>query len=86
MIVSTVSLIAAPGDYTSLSTSLTFEFGQRVGAVVCANLAITDDNIVEENEESFTVSLTADNPPVTTITAPSARIFIRENDNDGKCT
>ena len=69
----------------SISTTLTFEFGQTVGAVVCANLAINDDNIVEENEENLTVTLSADDPPVTTITASSARVLIRENDNDGKC-
>lgn len=36
------------------------------------------------DEESLTVTVTADDPSVTTITAQSAMIDIRENDNDGK--
>ena len=61
-----------------------FVGGQSVGAVVCANLDVIDDNVVEMNEESLTVTLMADDPPVTTVTASSATIVIRENDNDGK--
>ena len=51
---------------------------------MCANLAITDDNVVEENEESLTLTLSAVDPSVTTITAAVATVLIRENDNDGK--
>ena len=53
------------------------------GDVVCASLDIINDNIVENNEEFFTVTLSADDPDVTTLTATSATIDIRENDNDG---
>ena len=75
---------SAPGDYTPLNAQLQFSFGQMAGTVMCANLAITDDNVVEENEESITLTLSADDPPVTTITASGATVLIRENDNDGK--
>jgi hypothetical protein len=53
------------------------------GDVVCASLEIINDNVVENNEELLTVTLSADNPLVTTLTATSATIDIRENDNDG---
>ena len=56
------------------------------GDVVCASLDIINDNVVENNEEFFTVTLSADDPPVTTLTATSATIDIRENDNDGNKT
>ena len=60
-----------------------FTDGQTAGAVVCASLDIINDNVVENNEESLTLSLSANDPPVTTITASSATIVTRENDNDG---
>ena len=75
---------SAPGDYTPLNAQLHFSFGQMAGDVVCANLAIIDDNVVEEDEESLTLTLSAVNPSVTTITASVATVLIRENDNDGK--
>ena len=77
------SLSAAPGDYSILNTQLVFTNGQMTGDVVCASVDIIDDNVVENNEELFTVTLSADDPPVTTLTATSAAIDIRENDNDG---
>ena len=74
---------AAPGDYTALNTQIEFTNGQSTGDVVCATLDIINDNVVENNEELLTLSLSADDPPVTTLTASSATIDIRENDNDG---
>jgi hypothetical protein len=74
---------AAPGDYSALNTQLVFTNGQMTGDVVCASLDIINDNVVENNEELLTVTLSADDPPVTTLTATSATIDIRENDNDG---
>ena len=56
------------------------------GDVVCASLDIINDNVVENNEEFFTVTLSADDPPVTTLTATSTTIDIRENYNDGNKT
>ena len=53
------------------------------GDILCASLDIINDNVVENNEELLTVTLSADDPPVTTLTATSATIDIRENDNDG---
>ena len=76
-------LSAAPGDYSTLNTQLVFTNGQMTGDVLCASLDIINDNVVENNEELFTVTLSADDPPVTTLTATSATIDIRENDNDG---
>lgn len=57
--------------------------GQSASAVLCASLEIIDDDVVEVNEESLILSLSANDPPVTRITASSATIVIRENDNDG---
>ena len=51
---------------------------------MCASLDVIDDNVVEENEESLTLSLSADDPLVTTITVSSSTVDIEENDNDGK--
>ena len=70
-------------DYASLSDQLEFSAGQSVGAVACVNVEIIDDNVVEENEESLTLSLTPDDPSFTTITTAHATVIIRENDNDG---
>ena len=83
MLFSLLHLYTAPGDYSSLNTQLVFTTGQTAGAVVCASLDVIDDNVVEMNEESLTLTMSADDPSVTTITASSATITIRENDNDG---
>ena len=76
-------LCTAPGDYSALNTQIVFTNGQMTGDIVCATLDIIDDNVVEENEELLSLTLTADDPPVTTLTASSATIDIRENNNDG---
>ena len=73
----------ARSDYASLSTQLEFRAGQSVGGVACANLEIIDDNVVEESEESLTLSLSPDDPSFTTTTTTHATVVIRENDNDG---
>ena len=54
--------------------------------MACANLEIIDDNVVEVNEESLTLSLSPDDPSSTTTTTIYATAVIRENDNDGKST
>ena len=74
---------AAPGDYSALNAQLVFANGQMAGDVVCASLDIINDNVVENNEELLNVTLSADDPHVTTLTATSATIDIRENNNDG---
>ena len=73
----------APGDYSALNTQLVFTAGQTAGAVVCESLDVIDDNVVEINEESLTLTMSGDDPSITTITASSTTIVIRENDNDG---
>lgn len=50
---------------------------------MCGTIDIVDDNVVEENEESLTLSLSPYDPSVTLITAPFATIIIKEDDNDG---
>ena len=74
---------AAPGDYSALNTQLVFTNGQMTGDVLCVSLDIINDNVIENNEEFFNITLSADDPPVTILTATSATIDIRENDNDG---
>lgn len=68
-----------------LNTQLVFETGQTSlqNYLVCGTIDVIDDNVVEENEESFTLSLAPDDPSVTLITAPFATVIIIEDDNDG---
>ena len=73
---------AAPGDYLALYTQVVFTNGQMTGDVVCASLEIINETVVENNEEFLTVTLSADDPLITILTAISATIDIRENDND----
>ena len=73
----------ALGDYSALNTQLVFTTGQIIDALVCTSFDVIDDNVVEMNEESLTLLMSADDSSVTTITASSATIVIRENDNDG---
>ena len=51
--------------------------------LVCGTIDVLDDNAVEENDESLTLSLSPHNPFVTLITAPFATVIIKEDDNDG---
>ena len=44
------------GDYNFLSMPLTFSFGSADGSLVCANITVLSDNMVE-SEEDFTVRL-----------------------------
>lgn len=75
----------APNDYTSVSAQLVFVIGQNAthNSLACGTIDIVDDNVVEVNEESLTVSISANDPSVTLITVPSAVIIINEDDNDG---
>ena len=67
----------------ALNANLVFTEGQSVGSIVCARLDITDDSVVKNNEENFSLFLSADEPSVTIVTAASATVVITENDNDG---
>ena len=60
-----------------------FGIGVSTGAVACADLLVTDDNVVEEDYETLTLTMSADDPPVTTTTALTAIVYIGESDNDG---
>lgn len=52
--------------------------GQAAGSVVCAELDVVDDNVVEVDEETLSVSMSPDNPLVTTVTASSTTVTIKE--------
>ena len=67
----------------ALNARLVFTVGQSVGSIVCTTLDITDDRVVENNEENLSLFLSADEPSVTIVTAMSATVVITENDNDG---
>ena len=60
-----------------------FGIGASTGAVACADLLVSDDNVVEEDQETLTLTMSADDPPVTTTTALTASVSIGESDNDG---
>ena len=60
-----------------------FGIGTSTGAVACADLLVMDDNVVEEDQETLTLTMSADDPPVTTTIALTATVSIGESDNDG---
>ena len=74
----------APGDYSELNTQVVFTVGASTGAMECASLQVINDNVVEEDEETLILTMSADDPPVTITTALLATVTIREMDNDGK--
>ena len=60
-----------------------FGIGASTGEVACADLLVTDDNVVEVDQETLTLTMSADDPPVTTTIALTATVSIGESDNDG---
>jgi hypothetical protein len=50
------SATAGDGDFSSLSTSLTFAPGSSDGALMCPSIAIVPDTVIED-EEDFSVTL-----------------------------
>ena len=78
-----ITSFVAPGDYLALNARLVFTVGQSVGSIVCTRLNITDDRVVENNEENLSLFLSADEPSVTIVTAMSSTVVITQNDNDG---
>ena len=60
-----------------------FGVGSTTGTLACTDLQVVDDNVVEVNEENLTLTMSADDPQVTTTTTLSATVTIMENDNDG---
>ena len=63
-----------------------FRIGTFTGEVVCADLLVMDDNVVEEDYETLTLIMSADDPAVTMTTALTATVSIGESDNDGMST
>ena len=60
-----------------------FTTGQVTGAVVCTQLQVIDDDVVDVNSEELDLTISPDDPLVTTVTASEAIVSIQENDNDG---
>ena len=50
------STALADSDYIAASMNITFTSGSPVGNMVCFNVTIIDDNVIE-NDEAFTVTL-----------------------------
>lgn len=53
---------------------VTFTSGESDGGMLCHNISVTDDDILE-NTETYTVSLTSDDDDVT-ITIPTSSMII----------
>ena len=53
---------------------VTFTSGESDGGVLCRNISVTDDDILESTE-TYTVSLTSEDDDVT-ITIPTASVII----------
>ena len=71
-------MIATAGsDYTSGTMDLTFTGGSSMGAMMCLNVLIDDDNMAE-GDEMFTVMLT-----LTSTGVELGRTAIIINDNEG---
>ena len=73
-------LHAAPGDYTSLSNaSLTYQIGDPNGTILCLDIDIYDDEIVEY-VEYFSVILSSLLEPVYFEPIQEANVSIYDND------
>ena len=73
-----IDFSTAPEDYTSTETDLTFTPGSDR---LCVNIPITNDAVVEENE-NFTVTVTTNDPTVQT--GPNSNSTVTIIDNDGR--
>ena len=51
---------------------------------MCINVTIIDDGLVEQDFETFNLTLTAIEPAVTKISLPTSIVSILENNNDCK--
>ena len=75
---------AAYVDYIPINSTIIFTNGKKTGSSVCINVTIIDDDVVEHDFETFTLSLTAIEPAVTTISVPTSIVSILEKNNDCK--
>ena len=73
-----------PGiDFNVTQTSLTFPTGAATGTEMCLNISIIDDDRVEY-DETFSITLTVDNPLDTINGDSTAQANITVFDNDGQ--
>ena len=68
-------------DFVAISSSLVFSPGDN--AIMCEELRVVDDSIVE-GSEVFSMTLSSDDPQVVTL-APSNQLNITILDDDGRC-
>ena len=73
----------SPTDYEAVDVTLTFQPCDRQQ---CVNVSITDD-LINEPEERFAVSLTLsdDNPPYVTLGSATGGIVISDDDGKENC-
>ena len=72
-----------PGiDFDATQTSLTFPTGAATETEMCLNISIIDDDRVEYNE-TFSITLTVDNPLDTINGDSTAQANVTIVDNDG---
>ncbi len=71
---------AAPGDYTSNSTVLTFTPGQTSAMI---NIQIMDDDVVEDVLETFLVQAMLVSTDAAGVTISPSQATISINDSDG---
>ncbi|MCZ4222600.1 Calx-beta domain-containing protein [Pedobacter rhodius] len=69
----------AGSDYTATSGTLTFPAGSAAGATLTFAVPVTDDNLVESNE-NFTATLSNVSGGLVTIATASATVSILDND------
>ena len=69
-------------DFNATQTSLTFPTGAANGTEMCLNISIIDDDRVEYNE-TFSITLTVDNPLDTINGSSTAQADVTIVDNDG---
>lgn len=77
------------GDFIALETQLTFISGVTagsVGAIVCTDIEVVNDEVLELNE-TFRIELSADDPAIVTVTPSfsSSLVIIVEDSTDGRC-
>ena len=72
---------AGSGDYSSLSTPLTFANGSADGSMMCASVTANDDDLVEP-EERFTVELDLLTPAGTSLSLGNTETTVTFRDSD----
>ena len=78
---SLISLLCFTADFEPVGISLTFAAGSSLGTQECVDVAITDDDVFED-DETFSVTLTTDDGSVDTV---PDRTDITIVDDEGDC-